>query len=1117
MTTLRAPAALLNDPYAHEGHGGNNHQRPLQHGLGLHTDQTQQPQQQPSTKALAVTSRVTKGIPPPPLVGTGIVLVNDSALHCFGGRLENRDLTNCHYVLDVETGFWDTIEPAPGDPEINHQINSSKLYSLSLTTDPVNTNSVSLSEALSIPPQPRYFHTLNAYGTSLILFGGMGQMPVLDQDSDNEDSAESRVRMEALDDLHVYDIITQRWQRKHPTRNQHTPKARWAHLATVLDHYLVVIGGTDTAKAYVEDACALDLHTWQWVASIQNIGQCGSYRTVAATGPSAQGSSSTFAPSSPSFPSAEASSPQISSNLSWPSTDSGPIDAMATISMVLSGRISAPSSVSSSESIQSFRGSNKDAKESKESKEVKGRKTSERLMSDELTPAFKAGSEVPCIYLYSNYNFQNLQRDLKIVTPHYTHPSENDTSSTPPSFSILDKTQTLTKTGYELPPGLRFPQGHVYQNQLILTGTLIVSGKPPTLAIYAFNLSQFKWERLSTDTILETGSWNRTLLHPASGTLLIFGHREGDAHADYSNRIQRYDHLMMINLQVYGLYEKPVPSFLSAAQELGSDLLKDPSLNDMHVASMTGVLFEANSTILAARWPEFATLLLSPPYVTPLILSLPVPDDVVPLFLHYLYTGALPQATSVTPGMADYLLIIARRYQLNGLHALVMDVLHQTVSQSPVRIYSSALMAGELGLQARAVDLAITTLPAKPQQVPPSDALPQPPPPLPPVVERRGASLAYDPNGLSRNYSNRVPPPSSRPPIPPGRHHTRTASHHSRDSVSTEGTIVGDSLMMQYTSAKPGIHKPRSIHESDVLYLSSPEPGAVPATRQRKMRSPPVPPSHQPHPMSFMSTSSSGSNFTGPTSPRAPQGAYQAQFSYPSPLSPNYQHNQLSPTPSVQGYISRAGSEGAPSIYSHDGQDDGSSIYSGHHNHQLQQQQEQIDRRAQQAKKRLQMQMQYDMDQQRQQQQLQLQQEQQLLREQQQLREQEILMIEQHRLQQQQFLQKQQRLKQQQMELEAQAAAAAAANNRAGAMMGTLDYHFGGSQSSKSHYAPSQMTVESTVETVSSQKTGSSKASIKSSKSSKSDKDKDKKGILSKMKPPKPKASGAELMKSAGF
>lgn len=1042
-------------------------------------------------------------------MGSAIVLVNDSALHCFGGRFENRDLTNCHYVLDVETGFWDTIQSAPGDPEINPQ-SSSKLYSLSLTTDPVNSNSGSLSEALSIPPNPRYFHTLNAFGTSLILFGGMGQTPVLDQDSDNEGSGESTVRMEALDDLHVYDIITQRWQQKYPTRNQHTPRARWAHLATILDHYLVVIGGTDTVKAYVEDACVLDLHTWEWVASIHNIGQCGSYRTVAATGPAAQGSSSAFTPSSPSFPSAEASSPQISSNLSWPSTDSGPIDAMASISMVLSGRISAPSSASSSESIHSSRGSSKDTKEAKE---ARGRKTSERLKSDELTPAFKAGSEMPCIYLYSNYNFQKLQRDLKIVTPHYTHSSENDTSS--PSFSVLDKTQTLTKTGYELPPGLRFPQGHVYQNQLILTGTLIVPGKAPTLAIYAFNLSQFKWERLSTDTILETGSWNRTLLHPASGTLLIFGHREGNADADYSNRIQRHDHLMMINLQVYGLYEQHVPSFLPAAQELGSDLLKDPSLNDMHVASMTGALFEANSTILAARWPEFSTLLLSPPYITPLILTLPVPDDVVPLFLHYLYTGALPQAASIAPGMADYLLILARRYQLNGLHALVMDVLHQTVTKSPIRIYSSALMAGELGLQARAVELAISTLPAKPQQVPPPPA--DTPPTPPPVGERRRPSLAgFDPNGLSRNYSTRVPPPSSRPPFPPGRNHSRTASHHSRDSVSTEGTIVGDSLVMQYTNAKSGLHKPQSIHESDnVLYLSSPEPGAAPAARQRKMRSPPVPPNQQPHPMSFMSTSSGGSNYTGPASPRAPQGAYQAQYSYPSPLSPNYQQNhQFSPPPSVQGNMSRAGSEGAPSIYSHDDQDDGSSVYSGHHNHQpQQQQQQQVDLRAQQAKRRLQMQMQYDMDQQRQQQQLRIQQEQQLMREQQQLREQELLMIQQHRLQQQQFQQKQQRLKQQQMELEAQAAAVAA-NNKAGAMMGALDYHFGGSQSSKSHYAPSQMTVESTVETISSQKTGSSKASVKSSKS---DKDKDKKGILSKMKPPKPKASGAELMKSAGF
>ncbi|KAF9425266.1 hypothetical protein BGZ94_007688 [Podila epigama] len=1126
--------------------------------------QQQQQQQHPSTRALAVTCRATKGSPPPPLIGSAIVLVNDSALHCFGGRLENKELTNCHYVLDVETGVWETIEPAAGHIPNPHQNTtdhiSSKLCSLSLTTDPVS-NSGSLSKVLSLPPLSRYFHTLNAYGTSLILFGGMAQLPVLDQDSDNEGSPETKLRMEALDDLHVYDIITQRWQQKRPALNEHTPRARWAHLATILDHYLIVIGGTDTFKAYVEDACVLDLHTWEWVASIQNIGQCGSYRTIAATGPSVE-SSCTLSPSSPSFPSAEAFAPQISSNLSWPSTESGPIDAMTSISMVLSGCISEPSSTSSSDATHSPKDS-KDTKDTKDAKSNNKNSQRQRLMSGELTPAFKVGTESPSIYLYSNFNFHNLQRDLKIITPSYSHSGDND-SNIPvvPSFSMVDKTQTLLQMGHGLPPGLRFPQGHVYQNQLILTGTLIVPGKTPTLAVYALNLVNHSWERLPTDTILETGSWNRTLLHPATGTLLIFGHREGNADADYANRIQHHEHLTMVNLQAYGLYERPIPSFIPAAQDLGSDLLGLPSLNDMHIASSSGTLFEANSTILASRWPEFGTLLLSPPYITPLILTLPVPDDVVPLFLHYLYTGALPHATNIRPGMADYLLILARRYELNGLHALVLDHLHQSVTQNPVRVYSSALMAGELGLQARAVDLAIATLPSKTQESTPPQSMVDVPLPPPPHPERRRPpipALAVDSTRLGRNHSNRVPPPSARPTLPPARHHSRTASHHSRDSVSTEGTAVGDSLVMQYTNLKSDEgfeqRQPSTSEHERTFYLSSPEPTVALPSRQRKLRTPPIPPSQQyqqPQPLSTHSThqmasSKANANHVNTVStPRVPQAGNpyyqqyqqqqeyqqqqhrqqerrgqsqtQRQYGYPSPLPSDLQQQALSSSQSMQGSLSRAGSDGTPSIYSHDDHDDGSSIYSGY---QSIKSQHSSDARAQQAKRRLQQQLQHDMEQQQRQQEIQQQQEQRLLMEQQRLREQEIQMIEQHRLQQQQFLLKQQKLRAQQMELEAQAAAAAITINT---RMGALDYHFGGGDSQSSikspssvssqhrNYAPSQMTVESTAGTVISQKSGSSKASIKSGKS-----DKEKKGILSKMKPPKPKASGAELMKSAGF
>ncbi|KAF9966653.1 hypothetical protein BGZ70_001688 [Mortierella alpina] len=1018
---------------------------------------------QVSTKALAMTSSATKGAPPPPLMGSALVLVNDSALHCFGGRLENRELTNCHYVLDLGTHSWEAIHPAPilptepstdgnetassaaSTPGSSGAISDTHAYlSLSLTTDPVNTSG-SLSGEVSVPPPPRYFHTLNAFGTSLILFGGMGnvQSSTESEQDSSEESGEAQQKstssttMAAMNDIHVFDILSQRWQQKHPSVNVHTPKPRWAHMATILDHYLVVIGGTDTAKAYVEDACVLDLHTWEWVASIQSIGQCGSYRTIAATGPSKQ-SSASAAPSSPSFP---------SSKISWPSTDSGPIDAMASISMVLSGRINTSTSTSLASQDGDSTANNTSAEITTSSPANSSGKHSGRLVSGELTPAFKTGKEVPSIYLYSNYNFQNLQRDFKVITPHYTHltsataaefiaPSSGPTP--PPSFSLVEKTQALSMMGHELPPGLRFPQGHVYQNQLILTGTLIIPGKAPTLAIYSFNLTVYKWERLATDSTLETGSWTRTLLHPATGALLIFGHFGANAETDYANRIQHLDHMIRIDLQAYGLYERPIPSLPTSAQELGQDLLANPSLSDMHVVSATGTLFGASSTMLAARWPEFSSLLLSPPYVTPLILVLPVPDEVVPIFLQYLYTGAVP--STIAAGIADYLLILAKRYDLKGLYALTMDILHQSIHLNPIRIYSSALMAGELGLQARAVGMALSqqaALNASPQYLAgAAEGRDLPPTPTSTNGFRR-VSIA-----LTRGSSTRFPPPSTKAPLPPSSHR-RGASIQSRDSVSTDGGLVGEGLLQQYNGGQRIM--PTMAQEDEdrqgPLFLSSPDP------RQRKTRAAPL----------------------------APHSASDAQYqnAYPSPLSPSFQQHPFS-SQSLSGVVGL-------DDYPHED-------------------------RTLQAKMRLQMQMQHELDPQQQQKyQRQLQEEymqqQQLLFEQQHMKEQEMMVMEQHRLQQQRYVQRQQKLKQQQKEQEVPNPVA---------VLGALDYHFGGF---KQPPAPSK--IRATNDGVQYDYMGSGKSSGTSKGSS--SRDKKEKGLFNKMKPPKPTISGADLMKSAGF
>ncbi|KAF9436828.1 hypothetical protein BGZ76_002865 [Entomortierella beljakovae] len=1072
-----------------------------------------------STKALAITSRDTKGECPPPLIGSATVLVNDSALHCFGGRLENRKLTNCHYVFDVETGYWQTIQAAPeavGQYNNNNSIKNDPraLFSLSLSTDPVSNNTSSLSGFISVPPRPRYFHTINAFGTSIIVFGGMGS---IEESAGNEDSVQAG-QLVALDDLHVYDIVTQQWRQMYPPQNEHTPKARWAHMATTIGHYLVVIGGTDTSKVYVEDACVLDLRTWEWVASVQGVGQCGSYRTVATAGPSLR-STSEITPPTPSFPSAAAatsSTSQTSSIFSWLTSDTDSGDIMASLTMILSGRISIPSSTASSESRASS--------DMKYSRKIDvNKKASERLASGDLTPSFNSNNELPSIYLFSNYNFQSTQRDFKVIVPQYTQASEH------PTFRLVDNAKTFENAGNDLPPGLRFPQAQIYQNQLVLSGTLIVPGSPPTLAIYSYDLISEKWERLDTSTILQVGSWNKTLLHPATGTLLIFGNHDSDSEQDYSTRIQRYNHLMMVNLQAYGLYEQPIPSFFSLAQDLGQDLLNDPAFNDMHIASVTGTLFDANSTILAARWPEFSTMLLSPPYVTPLILELPVPDEVVTVFLHYLYTGSLPSKDIVTPGIADHLLILARQYELHGLHALTLDILHQSVELCPVRVHSSALMAGEFGLQARAVGLAMGTT-KTPQQSSaiqvPAVAPSQETVVAPLVARRRPSSQAYViDSGLSRNYSNRVPPPTNRPPVPPERR--RAPSQHSRDSVSTDGGL-GESLSQQYNPMMdpngrmaPISERSTSINlpyqqqqqqqqqqqlqqqqqqqlqqQQQPVSMGIPEHGMMPGTRQRKMRSPPMPPNQNQnqysysgsgnhHPHSFMSTSSGGSTYENssigsPGLPRSPQFHPQQQFQqvqhatgYPSPMSPNT-HN-IATFSSQGGHMLNKGpgSDGTPSVYSYDEQDDGYSTFSGSQGGR--------DNRTQQARRRLQMQMQMHPDVEQ---------------------RQEIVY-----------------------------------HNPAAAMdyyPSTNTYNNQNNNNykqivTKSSFTSSQIhggmgvggggevstrtAAESIAETVSSSGKSSKAMSIKSSSSDKERK----KGLLSKMKPPKPKASGKELMKSAGF
>lgn len=194
--------------------------------------------------------------------------------------------------------------------------------------------------------------------------------------------------------------------------------------------------------------------------------------------------------------------------------------------------------------------------------------------------------------------------------------------------------------------------------------------------------------------------------------------------------------------------------------------------------------------------------------------------------------------------------------------------------------------------------------------------------------------------------------------MPPS--HRRGASIQSRDSVSTDGGLVGEGLLQQYNGGQR-IMLATAQEDEDrqgPLFLSSPDP------RQRKTRA-------------------------APLSPNQSSDA-QYQNAYPSPLSPSFQQHPFS-SQSLSGGL---------------GIDDYGQ-----------------EERTLQAKMRLQMQMQHELDPQQQQKyQRQLQEEymqqQQLLFEQQHMKEQEMMVMEQHRLQQQRYIQRQQKLKAQQKEQE---------------------------------------------------------------------------------------------------
>jgi hypothetical protein len=221
------------------------------------------------------------------------------------------------------------------------------LYCLNLRTlvwtkiNPTSPSQASSTSALPlVQPSPRYFHSAEAWGDKLVVFGG--QSYVVDEGFEKALGDESPLKpggggeghLETLDELWLFDTVDQSWSSPLPIVRPGTqsPAPRYAHLSVVEtvsseppvpgfedsaappsnSSRLVIIGGQDYQNNYLQEMSVLDLDRMEWIAQAPYPRKAGTYRSVASASKSSlapletkPGSDGYAVYSSYSFPSTE--------------------------------------------------------------------------------------------------------------------------------------------------------------------------------------------------------------------------------------------------------------------------------------------------------------------------------------------------------------------------------------------------------------------------------------------------------------------------------------------------------------------------------------------------------------------------------------------------------------------------------------------------------------------------------------------------------------------------------------------------------------------------------------------------------------------------------------------
>ncbi|RPB22580.1 hypothetical protein L211DRAFT_788672 [Terfezia boudieri ATCC MYA-4762] len=238
---------------------------------------------------------------------------------------------------------------------------------------------------------------------------------------------------------------------------------------------------------------------------------------------------------------------------------------------------------------------------------------------EDLNPNSSAqGSTAPSVeghgmLIYSNYNFLEVRLELQVRLP---------------DGSLVEK----PLAGPYSPPGLRFPNGGVIDSHFVLSGTYLTSSKQE-YALWVLDLRTLAWSKIDVGNVFSQGSWNRGILWNKRNTFLILGKKDRSLVEDYNQRRVNFNHICMVTLEAFGLYDNPrmhshpalQRSFNKGAQEIGRLVLGMRDLADMEFLAVGGERVPVNSRIIARRWGSYFLELLNaanPPSTSPTSASL---------------------------------------------------------------------------------------------------------------------------------------------------------------------------------------------------------------------------------------------------------------------------------------------------------------------------------------------------------------------------------------------------------------------------------------------------------------------------------------------------------------